>query len=432
MDDSPTNLVPETPAAEAGERPPAPARQVHDHQGLAIVLDGGGARAAYQIGLLRALARHYPNLHIPIITGVSAGAINATFLANHGGTLAEAVDDLTRLWSELRVEDVFRVDSPSLLRNLAHWGVRLVAGGATLKPPMRGLLDTSPLEATLQHVLNAAHNGEVTNISRNIDAGRLDALAIIASSYTTGRSVAWVQGRRNLEDWERPYRHSRKATITVDHVMASCALPVLFPARRLDGAWYGDGGIRLTAPLSPALHLGANRILAISTRYGARRQDEDGDGAEQVRGYPPPMHIAGQLLNAVFLDDHDRDALALNRINWLARELPPERRHGLRVVDLVLIRPSADIGRLAAEYETRLPGMFRYLTRGLGSRQTASPDVLSLLLFDPEYLQHLIAIGEADAEKSASEVAELIFGPGATVPAPGGARGGTDGSTFGA
>jgi NTE family protein len=383
-------------------------------EGLAIVLDGGGARAAYQVGLLRALARHYPDLNIPIITGVSAGAINAVFLANHSGTLAEAVDDLTRLWLDLKVDDVYRVDSPSLLSNIAHWSTRLIGGGKRLKPPERGLLDTTPLQNTLSRVLNVGENGEITNISRNIESGRLDALAIIASSYTTGRSVAWVQGRRNLHDWERPFRHSKKATITLNHVMASSALPILFPAWRLDSAWYGDGGIRLTAPLSPALHLGANRILAISTRFG-RKQDEDG-GEVQVRDYPPPAQIAGQLLSAIFIDDHDRDALALSRINWLARELPPERRHGLRVVDLVLIRPSVNIGRLAGDYEPRLPGLFRYLTRGLGSRATSTPDMLSLLMFDPGYLRRLIEIGEADAELRAADIAELLLGPSASVP----------------
>ena len=406
MDDSPNDPTPARSAVEAGPGPPVLASQ----EGLAIVLDGGGARAAYQIGLLRALARHYPTLRIPIITGVSAGAINAAFLANHSGTLAETVEDLTRVWSELRVEDVFRVDSRSLLGNILHWGPRLVGGGRTLRPPLRGLVDTTPLQTTLETALNVGPNGEIGNIRRNIESGRIDAIAIIASNYTTGRSVAWVQGRRHLEDWERPFRHSRKATITINHVMASCALPLLFPAWHLDDSWYGDGGIRLTAPLSPALHLGANRILAISTKYG-KRQSEDGAATRQDGAYPPPLQIAGQLLNAVFLDDHDRDALALSRINWLARELPPERRHGLRVVDLVLIRPSVDIGRLAGEYEPRLPGMFRYLTRGLGSRETRTPDVLSLLMFDPGYLKRLIEIGEADAEARATDIAELLGKP---------------------
>ena len=371
---------------------------------LAMVLDGGGARAAYQVGLLRSVARRHPDLRLPMLTGVSAGAINAVFLAAHPGPFAKAVDELTNIWSSLTVDHVFRSDSKSLVGNLWHWGVRLVGGGRTVAPPFRGLLNTEPLRRTLENELQPAENGEILGIARNLEANRLIGLAIVTSSYTTGRSVAWVQGR-DIQDWERPFRLSQQTSITVDHIMASAALPFLFPAVQLGNAWYGDGGIRLITPLSPAVHLGANRVLAFSTRYGSKRSEAE---RPQVLGYPPPIQIANQLLNAIFLDDHDRDAMNLVVLNRLLEELPPERRHGLRVLDLVFIRPSEDIGQLAAKYEVRLPFFFRHLLRSAGVRETTNPDLLSLLMFDPEYLKRLMEIGEADGEARADDIAALL------------------------
>jgi len=369
---------------------------------LAIAFDGGGARAAYQVGLLRWLARHYPNLRIPIITGVSAGAINAVFLASHAGPLQAVADDLTALWRQLTIEHVFRVDSASLMGNIWHWGLRLVAGGGAIAPPLRGLVDTSPLRQTLEAIFTPTDTGEIAGVARNLDEGRLRGLAVMTSSYATGRTVAWVQGC-DMEGWDRPFREYVKARITVDHVMASASLPILFPATRLDGAWYGDGGLRLTSPLSPALHLGANRILAVSTRHDRGHGKPD---PEEL--YPPPLQIAGQILNALYLDDHDREAFVLERMNRLLAELPPEKRHGLRVIDLVQIRPSQDIGRLAARFEPQLPRMFRHLVRGLGSRTSADPDLLSMLIFEPGYIAELIEIGEADASARARDIARLI------------------------
>ena len=371
---------------------------------LAMVLDGGGARAAYQVGLLRWLARRYPDLRLPLITGVSAGAINAVFLASHRGPFSAAVDDLSRLWASLTVDQVFRVDTGSLTGNLWHWGLRLVSGGGTVAPPFRGLVDTAPLRRTLETALQPAASGEIPGIARNLDANRLVGLAVVTSSYATGRSVAWVQGR-DIPDWEMPFRLSRQAHVTLDHVMASTALPFLFPAVKLENRWYGDGGIRLVAPLAPAVHLGANRLLAFSTRYGHARREAE---RSPVQKYPAPMQIAGQLLNAIFLDDHDRDALNLARINQLLADVPPEKRSGLRILDLVLIRPSQDIGQLAAEFEVRLPRLFRHLLRGAGGRETTNPDLLSLLMFDPEYLKRLMEIGEADADARASDIEALL------------------------
>ena len=371
---------------------------------MAIVLTGGGARAAYQVGYLRWIARNVPDVNFPIITGVSAGAINAAFLASYPGTQGEAIERLTTLWESLSVKQVFRVDTSSLLGNLAKWSVRLVSGGGAVAPVVRGLVDTDPLRHTLEAAFKISEDGMSRGVAQQLRSRRLWALAIVTSNYTTGQSVIWTQGR-NLKDWERPARRSRQTTISLDHVMASAALPLFFPAVALDGEWYGDGGIRLTAPCSPAIHLGATRILSLSTRYTKTLEEA---AQPEVVGYPPPLQISGQLLNAIFLDDLGRDAQELQRINMLLREVPPEKRRGLRPIQLLVARPSQDLGRLVAEYEPRLPRLFRHLTRSLGSRETSTPDVLSLLAFDPDYISALIAIGEADAAKQAGEIRALL------------------------
>ena len=373
---------------------------------LGLVVGGGGARAAYQVGVLRCLARQFPELRIPYVTGVSSGAINAALLASHHGTFLQAVEELTQLWSHLTVQDVFRVDGRSLAWNALGWARQLFSGGIGGPGRVRGLVDTQPLREYLTEVLHAV-DGKLTGVDYNLEHGRLKAVAISTSNYSTGQSITWVQGR-DVETWERPDRKARMAALTVEHVMASAALPLLFPAVRLGDAWYGDGGIRLTAPLSPALHLGARRILAISTRY--ERTVEEAD-EPSVHGYPPPAQVLGALMNAVFLDLLDVDAMRLSRLNQLLEALPEEKRVGLRPVKLLVLRPSVDLGKLANEYEPQLPRSFRFLTRGLGTRETRSPDFLSLVLFQPEYLRTLIRMGEEDAHANIGEVQDFLQDP---------------------
>ena len=381
---------------------------------LALVLTGGGARAAYQVGYLRWVARHIPTVNFPIVTGVSAGAINAAYLAAHPGTHAEAAEELCHLWRRLSVEKVFRVDSTSLISHVTRWGVRLLSGGGKVAPSVQGLVDTAPLRRTLQTVFGLAAGGMQTGIAKQLQRRQLSALAIVTINYATGQSIIWIQGR-DLDGWERPKRRSRTTEITLDHVLASSALPLFFPAVELNGQWYGDGGVRLTAPCSPAIHLGATRILALTTRHEFSRAEAD---EPSVAGYPPPLAISGQLLNAIFLDDLGRDALELQRTNALLKEVPPEKRLGLRPVDLLVARPSRDLGKLANRFEPRLPRVLRHLFRGLGSRETSQPDVLSLLLFDPEYLAALIDLGEADAAAQADELRRLLAPARAPVGTP--------------
>ncbi|MFQ5748206.1 MAG: patatin-like phospholipase family protein [Planctomycetota bacterium] len=367
---------------------------------LALVMTGGGARAAYQVGLLRWLGRHFPGLRVPILTGVSAGAINAVHLACRPGSFRARAEELAILWAGLDLEKVFRVDTLSMLGGFLRWGTRLASGGERAAPRVRGLVDTSPLHETLEKGLRISAEGCLPGIGEKLERGALQAVAVTATSYGTGQSVTWVEGR-SIGEWERAHRKSERTRLCVNHVMASAALPMVFPAVEVDGAWYGDGGIRLSAPLSPAVHLGAERILAISTRYARTRGEAD---QPVVAGYPPPATVAGVLLNAIFLDLLDADALRLERINQLVAKVPPQKRGDLRPVRLLVLRPSRDLGKLANEFESDLPFAFRTLTRGLGTRETHSNDLLSLLMFQPDYLKALLELGEADAEKEAGRL----------------------------
>lgn len=366
-------------------------------------MGGGGARAAYQVGFLRALARREPDLEIPIVTGVSAGAINAVHLAAHQGNFLEAVEDLARLWESLTVEQVFNVDPRYLALNTLRWGLQLVSGGLVGPPTIRSLVDTSPLRRFLARALHE-EDGVIPGIQQKVEAGRLKAVAISTSSYTTGKSVTWIQGR-GIKEWSRPQRQARLTAIGLDHVMASSALPLFFPAVQIGPHWYGDGGIRLAAPMSPALHLGAGRVLAISTRFARLERESE---RSLIPGYPPPAQVIGSLMNSIFLDLLDQDALRAEAMNDLIRRVPPEERGKLRILKLLTLRPSRDLGQLAEEFELRLPLFFRFLMRGLGTKETRSPDLLSFLLFEPGYLRRLMEIGESDGEARMGEIRELL------------------------
>jgi NTE family protein len=373
---------------------------------LALVFSGGGARAAYQVGFLRLLARELPHIVPGILTGVSAGGINAAYLAARQEPFAEKVENLARIWGSLSIDQVFRVDLRDLAARTLRFGGRLMSGGASPLPAARSFVDTAPLRVLLENVLEA-HDGVLAGIPQSLRAGWLRAIALTASNYTTGQSITWVQTREDcgIQTWERPQRKSNTCALRVDHVMASAALPFFFPAVDVDGAWYGDGGIRLTAPLSPAVHLGARQIIAVSTRYARSREEAD---RPAVVGYPPPAQVAGVLLNAIFLDLLDGDALHMEQINTLVARLPEAQRDGLRHIDLLVLRPSEDLGQLANAYEPALPRAFRFLTRGLGTRETRSNDLLSLVMFQSNYIKRLIEMGESDAAEKISEIRRFL------------------------
>ena len=370
---------------------------------LALVLSGGGAHAAYQVGFLRSLADHFPHIKIQILTGVSAGAINATFIANHPGTFADAVNDLSDMWLKVRIDHVFNVDAWSLSKSVLRWGFSLLSGGVARTGFPNGLVDTKPLRRMLERGFKSSGGG-IAGIRENIRQQKLKALAITATNYTTGQTVTWVQGK-NIEMWERPDRHSLMIEITVDQIMASSALPIFFPAIKVDDSWYGDGGIRQSAPLSPSLHLGAGRILAISNRYKSSVQEVR---SEANLGYPSIAHIMGILMNAIFLDFLDHDALGLERVNRILESRSLKEEHNLHLVRAFVLRPSVHLGKIAGKFEQELPRLFRFLMRGFGAHKTGNFDWLSMVMFVPGYVQNLMEIGAADANAHREQIAALL------------------------
>jgi NTE family protein len=366
---------------------------------LGLVLSGGGARAAYQVGFLKCLSKIRPDLDIPILTGVSAGAINAAFLANHPGPFDRSTADLCGLWYELSVDKVFYADSWWLFKNVINWGFRLVSGGLHTRTQSRSLLDAAPLRRFLETVLGS-RSRRLSGIRKNIEAGRLRSLAVTATDYGTGQAVTWVDGHPG-RIWERPLRRSELSRIGIDHILASAALPLIFPAVEIENNWYGDGGIRQATPLSPAIYLGADKILAVSTSYTPTLKEARRAACD---GYPPPAQIAGMLMSSIFLDALDQDARMLHRINRLVANQSHGPYGDHRQVDLFTMRPSRDLGQLAGGFEPNLPPAFRYMVRGLGTRETSSHEWLSMLMFNPAYTRKLISLGEADAEKHANEI----------------------------
>jgi NTE family protein len=382
---------------------------------LALVMSGGGARGAYQAGILRYIAKQFPDFQAPILTGVSAGAINATHLANRAGSFSDAVESLAGLWNQVDSDTVFESqDNMSLMWKVLRRQFQSKSdeelNDLAETAQIHGLFNTAPLWNFLRTQLRE-EDGQLLGIERNIAAGQLEALAVTTANYTTGQSITWVQGDQ-CDELDRPNRRIINAPISVEHVMASSALPFLFSAVKIGETWHGDGGIRLSAPLSPAVHLHATRILAISTRYSRSQAEAD---TPEVTGYPPTAQVLGILMNAIFLDLMDQDALTLERINNLVRELPPSKRGGFREVKLLLLRPSQDLAALARDYIPRISGGFRLFNRSIGTGRTRMPRWLSMILFEPAYIQHVMEIGETDAAAQIDQIGAFLENDSGTM-----------------
>ncbi len=368
---------------------------------LGLVLSGGGARASYQAGVLAYIAEAFAECRPSVITGVSAGSMNAAYIANHTDGFRNGVHELVNVWESLTSADVYEASS-SFKVFWQMFGSR-ISNDTDELIPRSGLVDTEPLCKFLTKTLNAP-DGKLTGISANIKSGYLKGCAFIGTNYGTGQSVAWIDGMR-IRNWDRATRVSHNGQLTVNHIMASSSLPFLFPAIEVDGAFFGDGGIRLADPLSPVIHMGASKILAISTRYKRSREEAD---KPVVIGYPPAAQIFGLLLNAIFLDRLDQDAHILERINQLIAEIPKARRKKMRTIDLMVMRPSRDLGMLTGEYQADLEGILKLISKGLGSRDTKSPDWLSMILFEPDYAQRLMDVGYQDAVAQRSELGRFL------------------------
>lgn len=381
---------------------------------IGIMLSGGGARAAYQVGLLKGISRHFPQLRIRIITGVSAGAINAVYLAARHGTLAEKARDLDRMWCELNCASIYEFDWRVFLPFRPLLAAALPKKSKWTKAPARALVDTTPLRNLLCRILDAKPGRPIRGIEDNIRSGDLTALALMTLDYSTGQTVRWVQGR-NFDRFEGVNRRAARTHFTVEHVLASSALPFVFPAVRIGTEWHGDGGIRLAAPLSPAVHLGARRIIAMSTGYPRTPEEA---ATPNVTGYPPPAQILNQLVNAVFIDAIDEDVVRMERMNELLRKMTPNDRDGMRPIDLLVMRPSVDLGKLAGDYEHFLPRKLKLLVRALGAKETDSPDFVSMLMFEPSFTRRLIELGESDVDARLDEIRSFLGESRATLAPP--------------
>jgi NTE family protein len=387
---------------------PAPGSE---RAGAALVLGGGGAHAAYQVGVLRAILERQPGLEFPILTGVSAGAINIAYLAAYPGPLAQAVEALRREWGHLTVERVYRIRPARLAWAGLRWlGATTFGhrGGPTL---VRGLMDMEPLREFL------AGRVDFRTIDAKVAAGRLRAVALSATPYASEQTVTFVEGAEDVPTWRRALRYSEKTRLTLDHVMASAAIPILFPAVQIGDLFYGDGSVRQTAPLAPAIHLGARALLVITTHSDLL--DPGPAMAKSAPEYPSVAEVMGVLLHAVFLDGADVDAERLERINRLLESCPtdpsgPSGPDGLEPVRLLMLRPSKDLGALAVAQRTRLPTVPHWLVRGMGGHRAAAADFLSYLLFDPGYTTTLIDLGYADAQHQWPRIERFLadaYGP---------------------
>ena len=375
------------------------------NSGQALVLSGGGARAAYQVGCLRALSQALPNYRPQILTGVSAGAINATHLAAFQGSWQESVEALVGLWQHMRTDKVYRTGLGPMMGRMAHWGLHFVSGGRLGRKDIRGMVQNAPLRSYLQeHLAADPATGEICGVDQNLADGWLKALAVMTTNYASGRSEAWVD---TLEEtiWSGSQVSARPTSLTIDHVMASAALPFFFPAVRLRNHWHGDGGVRLAAPLSPALRLGAKRILAVSPRVKPQRPEEG-----LATSYPSPGQVAGVMLNAVFLDLLDFDALQMQRINDLLRRIPQQNWGNQRQVDVMVLRPQQDLGQIARQSQPEMPGAFRFFAGGFGGRDEPTADALSMVNFEPGYVGQLIAFGEQDTHERMDEIEAFLRG----------------------
>ena len=396
---------------------------------LGLVLTAGGARGAYQAGVLKRIGE-IPSLAdgpspFKIVAGASAGAINGAMLAAGGATFREATSEVARLWSELQVEQVFRTDILTLGLGAAGLTRDLALGGLIGTTVTSSFVDATPLRALIARILP---KGAVADA---INRGHLYALAITATSYHSGRSFTFVQGRPGHPVWTKSRRVVVPVEITADHVCASAAIPLVFPpvAIHCSGGdlYFGDGGLRLVTPCSPAIRLGATHLLAIGIRSvraaDALSREELGaaeeTGAQGPHLSPPPLaQICGVFLNAIFLDHLDTDLDHLRRMNELIRAYGGEGGYAtppsgsvsepMRVVMPLALSPSEDLAMVAQRFAHRMPRLVRYVMDGLGTPDAQSADLMSYLLFDASYTRALIEIGYRDAAERIDEIEAFL------------------------
>jgi len=368
---------------------------------VGLVLTGGGSRSAYQVGVLLALAEMLPRARNPfqVIVGTSAGAVAASVLAAEAHHWRRAVAGLERVWANFQSSQVFHVDARHMLRAGAHWVLALISGGLVLAPP-KSVLDNTPLRELLSvHV-------DCSGIRRSIERGHVRAFALCASSYSSGQTVAFFDGIDSIRDWSRVQRIGVRTQLTLDHLMASAAIPLLFPPIRIGDEYYGDGAMRQIHPLSPAIHLGADRLLIIGVR--ARRA-----AGVQVNRLPPlmptPGEIFGYMLDTLFTDQIYGDLEQLERFNELVHAAPQAARGG-RPIETLMLAPSVDPRELAARHAGEMPRGLRALLRVIGGRDVSGDQLASYLTFEAGYTRALIELGYRDAMEARTALMAFMSG----------------------
>ena len=379
----------------------------------ALILPGAGARGAYQVGVLKAIAELLPrNAGNPfaVLSGSSAGAINAAVLASRAGHFRRAVASMEEVWAGFETSQVFRADNWTLFKSSLHWFAALVLGGLGRYNP-RCLLDNAPLRELLERSIPFAR------IDRAIEKGWLEALAVTASAYTSARSVTFVHGLPSTKPWARVRRIGRPATIGLDHLMASASVPFIFPPVRVGGEFYGDGSIRQQTPLSPAIHLGADRLLVV----GVRDEHPDAEPiADSGASSPSLAHLAGHMLDTLFMDGLYVDLERATRLNTILEHVdlahlgPPLAN--LRPLHTLVIVPSEDLREVAARHAGELPAGLRLLLRGLGAMNRDGMQFVSYLLFESGFTRELIALGYADAMRMQDKLRAFLFDPPTDAP----------------
>ncbi len=373
----------------------------------ALILSGGGARGAYQVGVLQAVAeiatQHKLKSPFKIYTGISAGAINAAFMSCGADNFSLTAQRLSKMWSEIESNQVFKTDALSLGKIGLQLMGELSFGGMKNKTnPQRALLDTSPLHELLRQ------NLEFSKIQQNIDNKSLSAVAVTALDYKTSAAITFVQGQANSPMWERTRRRSEQTQLRAEHVMGSSAIPLLFPPVQLDERWFGDGCVRNQTPCSPALHLGADKLFVI----GVRKQSETADDlkAQNQSSSPSVARVVNVLLNSVMLDGIEVDIERLKRVNDFVDRVPESMQDKLnfKKVNYVWIHPTHDIGAIAAGMSSRLPRVIRYLLKGLGPLDDAS-EIISYLMFEPEFCKKLIELGYQDGMAQRESIESFLL-----------------------
>ncbi|MFA6902787.1 MAG: patatin-like phospholipase family protein [Gallionellaceae bacterium] len=373
-------------------------------QKTGLILTGGGARAAYQVGVLKALAeilpRRTPN-PFPIICGTSAGAFNAVTLAVYAQSFRLGVQYLEKMWKNFTAHDIYRADALGVFNNTMRWlsGLLLNALGIN-KLNHVSLLDSSPLAALLDRAMPSE------KIQENIDLGVLHALSISASGYGTGHSVNFFQSAPGVQPWKRARRLGLPTNIEAKHILASSAIPFIFPAVLINREYFGDGSMRQIAPVSPALHLGAVRVLVI----GTGQVSEDQAGRSKVDDYPSLAKIAGHAMDSIFLDSLEVDIERLNRINKTIDLVSPEVRQHLCLhhIDVLQISPSQSIEKIAGRYAKQLPFPIRLLLRTVGAMRRNASNLVSYLLFEKDFCRALIDLGYQDAMNRKDEIVAFL------------------------